>query len=257
MPSKFRDNFEVIDRLRYIAWQLTGARNTFQGRFRHGPRISIRPRPSNDFDTAYEIFHGGIYQTGLAPTDVRRVVDVGGNVGDSCLFWCWRYPGAKVLAFEPHPEHCGILDWHIRVNNYNDRIELIRAGAASAAGRAVLTDEDDRSTMLTGSPGKPGSNGVIAIERVDFFAAVGDEPIDILKMDIEGAEYELMADPRFDKIARRTRCVVMEWHVREPSHPGGDWCADRLAKLGFSVEQQPLSVNDAGILIARAARMHS
>jgi FkbM family methyltransferase len=250
MPARFRDNFELVDRLRYVVWQLTGERSTFQGRFSKGPRISIRPRPAEDFETAYEIFRDGNYQTGLPPADVRRIVDVGGNVGYSCLFWCWRYPHAKVLTFEPHPVHCEILDWHIRVNNYSSRIELIRAGAAPAAGKAFLEDKGIASKVLSSGSGE--AEGVVAIELVDFFAAIPEGPIDILKMDIEGAEYDLMSDPRFEQLARRTRWIVMEWHSRHPLHLGGEWCADRLAKLGFSVEHPPSSSSDIGILSARA-----
>lgn len=258
--GRFSENFVLTDRLRYFIWRLTGARNTFEGRFNNGPRISIRPATTDDFNTAYEIFRSGIYDTGLTPASVHRIVDLGANVGYSCLLWCWRFPAATVVAFEPHPLHLGILDWHLRVNGYSDRVQVIRAGAASAAGGAALTDQGYRSTVLKEParesvlPG-PGTNSAIRIELVDFFDAVGDEPIDILKVDIEGSEYALLDDPRFDRLAPRIRCIAMEWHARSASHYGGPWCIERLEKLGFKVTQLPALSPDLGMLIAHAGKL--
>ncbi len=259
MSGRFGDNFGLSDRLRYYVWQYTGARYTFDGSFKNGPRISIRPRTlhPSDYNTVYTVFRIGDYETDLAPASVRRIVDLGGNVGYTCLFWCWRYPNAKVLTFEPHPVHCKLLKWHSRVNNYGDRIQLIPAGAAPSPGKAVLTDDGERSRVLGGASSQSSAPRTVEIELVDFFKSVGSEPIDILKMDIEGAEYPLLADPRFDEVARRTRCIVMEFHLYEPSHPGGQWCVDRLEKLGFSVRQWPASSDDAGMVIGLAPGYNS
>lgn len=249
----FRNLLTFPSRFRYIAWKLSGSRGTLRCRLRDGPKISIRPRPSDDYDTAYEIFRLGAYNTGLDSARVRRVVDVGGNVGYSCLFWCWRYPKAHILTYEPHPVHSEILSSHLRANGYSDRVTLVQAGAAARATTAVLLDDDIRSTLLLDGVSNPRNRPGIEIRTVDFFETVGRDPIDILKIDIEGGEYELLQDPRFDQVAGRVECIIMEWHKRAPHHLGGQWCADRLSGLGFIIGDAPHggTAADIGVLSAR------
>lgn len=237
MANHFRDLLPLTDRLRYVAWRVSGANGTFRCRLRNGPRLSIRPNPSRDFDTAYEIFLLRIYETGLARESVRRIVDLGGNIGFSCLFWCWNYPAARVLTLEPHPVHCELLRRHLRENGCEDRITLLPAAAAARPGEARLTDDYDSSTVIQDAASNPRHHSTLAIELVDTFKTIGPDPVDILKIDIEGMEYEIMNDARFEALADRTSCVLLEWHQREPHHRGATWCDDRLARLGFRVER--------------------
>lgn len=247
MANHFRDLLPLTDRLRYVAWRVSGANGTFRCRLCNGPCLSIRPNPSRDFDTAYEIFLLRIYETGLARESVRRIVDLGGNIGFSCLFWCWNYPAANVLTFEPHPVHCELLRRHVRENRCENRVVLLPAAAAARSGEARLTDDYDSSTVIQGAASNPRQRSTLAIELVDTFETIGPEPVDILKIDIEGMEYEIMSDLRFDRLAARTRCVLLEWHQRQPHHRGATWCGDHLKRLGFRVERGR-QCSDFGIL---------
>src|SRR5262249_47213341 len=134
---------------------------------------------------------------------VLRIVDLGGNVGYSCLFWCGKYPNASVLTFEPHPTHCRLLEWHVRKNRYTKRVNLVEAAAGVRDEEANLTDDDDGSAIIQN---KQASS--IGVKVVDVFQAVPDGPIDLLKIDIEGSEYAILEDPRFEALATRTRCVL-------------------------------------------------
>jgi FkbM family methyltransferase len=227
----FRDLLPLGNRLRYILWKVIKSAKPFLCQIRNGPTLSMRPAPCDDWNTAVEVFLFRIYN--LPSNDaVYRVVDLGANLGYSCLFWCWIYPRATVIAFEPHPLHCELLEWHLKRNQYQERVKLIRAGAAPVAGTAVLSDDGVGSSMARKSP----SLRSIQVEVVDLFEAIDPGPIDVLKMDIEGAEYSIMQDPRFDELASRVRYLIMEWHVYEPSHLGPAWCSERLKNLGFHVE---------------------
>jgi hypothetical protein len=55
--------------------------------------------------------------------------------------------------------------------------------------------------------------------------------IDILKIDIEGGEYELLVDPRFSTLSIRT--VVLEWHNSDGIPDGGAWSVSQLESLGY------------------------
>lgn len=210
----------------------------FRVRLVKGPKISIRPLPSHDYQTAEEIFCGRIYEFGPDPDSVRRVVDLGGNVGYSCLFWCRKYPKARVIAFEPHPTHCRLLEWHMKENGYARRVELVEAAAGVRYEVANLSDKDDGSAIVEDT-----MSGSLKVRVVDVFQAIPDGPIDVLKMDIEGSEYAILEDPRFEALAARTKCVMLEWHVR--GERGETLCRDRLTSLGFTVESGRTSVDQA------------
>ena len=77
-----------------------------------------------------------------------------------------------------------------------------------------------------------GGSG-IGIPIVDVFAEIGHRRIDLLKIDIEGAEYDIMADPRFEALP--VNAIIMEWHDRGPGR-NLEWCMRRLAAIGFKPE---------------------
>lgn len=150
------------------------------------------------------------------------IVDLGASVGFAALDFAVHFPKARITLFEPHPVHCQLIRQHIRMNSLESRLHLVEAGAASLSRKAYLSDEDVCSTVSDTQSGFP-------IDLVDLFEFVGDAPIDILKMDIEGGEKELLNDPRFANL--KVRYLVMEWH----ENFGGDrqWCLDRLHAMGY------------------------
>jgi FkbM family methyltransferase len=251
--TPFRNLLVLPDALRYVLWKVTGTRSDFWCRLKDGPRIHMRGAPSLDWETVYEIFRLHQYDTGLDPRHVRRVVDVGANVGYSCLLWCWQFPQARVLAYEPHPTHHRILERQLKANGYADRVTVVPAAATSRASTSFLVDADRCSTVVASSSAAPAGQGVVRIDTVDFFETAGPEPIDLLKIDIEGGEYELMQDPRFDELALRVGAVLMEWHKLTPEHLGPEWCANRLRGLGFDVQVlTPIAPGErTGLLLAK------
>jgi hypothetical protein len=71
---------------------------------------------------------------------------------------------------------------------------------------------------------------------VDFFESVGTQTIDILKIDIEGGEFALLGDPRFENL--QVRNLVMEYHDNETYPDAGAWCEGRLRDLGYNVMRE-------------------
>jgi FkbM family methyltransferase len=145
------------------------------------------------------------------------------------------------VTFEPHPVHCQILKWHVRKNGYGRRVKLVEAAAGVRDDRANLTDEDDGSAIVQEVPA-----GSIGVRVIDIFQSVPDGQIDLLKIDIEGSEYEILEDPRFEDLAARTSCVLLEWHLR--GERGEAFCRDRLSSLGFAVRSGRTSVDHNGQL---------
>lgn len=179
------------------------------------------------------MFFARVYNCDLPHEQVRCIVDLGGNLGYSCLYWCNEYPNAKVLTFEPHPVHCRLLEWHVAQNGFGSRVQLVEAAVGTENGQARLEDADTASAIVSGDFG--GSGGTtISVPVVDIFPVIPEGTIDVLKIDIEGSEYSMLMDNRFESLAQRTRTILLEWHASVDQ--GGTLCHGRLSSLGFNVK---------------------
>jgi FkbM family methyltransferase len=192
-------------------------------RLKSGLGIRIRSRSTTDYGVAFDIFLRGCYRCPEPVSQVRRIVDLGANVGYSCLFWCQQYPEARVTAFEPHPKHVSAIVENLSANHFSDRVTVVEAAAGAAEAKAYLRDAGSSSTV-TSSPGG------CAVSVVDVFQML-EGTIDILKIDIEGGEYGLLGDERFGSIQART--VVLEWHKTADCPDGREWCQNRLRRFGY------------------------
>lgn len=243
--SHFRDLFGFGDRLRYLAWSVLGKPGVFRGRLKDGTSIRMR---SSDWETGNEVFLVEAYRTGVPASRVKRIVDVGGNIGYSCLYWAKQFPAARIETFEPHPVHCRILCEHLKENHLTDRVRMYPAAAACCNAQGFLSDKGISSAVV-GAP----EGSAVPVTLVDFFDTMGldPDPIDILKIDIEGGEYSLLSDQRFATLAQRVGYLTMEYHERGPDTAkwNGSWCERRLRDLGFETEKQQTQ-SDLGMIRA-------
>ena len=67
----------------------------------------------------------------------------------------------------------------------------------------------------------------------DAFVALREEPIHLLKIDIEGGEHALLEDVRFATLP--VRVLVMEWHNTEEHPDGQAHVRERLASCGYHI----------------------
>jgi FkbM family methyltransferase len=233
LPLAFTRTLRPVSGLKYLTWQVLGRPYALWLRSRSGPEFQLRPRGesnrNNDVGVAYEIFVHRYYvpPIWIPPERVRLITDLGANVGLSCLYFLATYWAARVIAFEPHPDHAAQFHLNVARNRFTDRVTLHEAAAGTANARAWISDEGS-SSQLSVNEGEG-----YQIDVVDVFPLLAGRRVDILKMDIEGSEYELLEDPRFCDLD--VRALVMEWHPRANRSSGQEWCSSRLQALGFRV----------------------
>lgn len=252
MPH-FRDVLTNGSRLRYMSWRLSHSREPITLALRSGPRIIMRPQPARDFGVAYDIFFNSMYGWPLTdgpapPEGACHIVDVGANVGYSVLEWARRFPNGRIEAFEPHPRHLALIKAHVKLNALDARVTLHESAAGCAPRDAVLVDAGPSSFVPNQPPSLSPDDG-LPIHVSDFFETVDPQPIDLLKLDAEGAEYSLLADPRFGDL--QVRAIVMEFHHRADGRDGGQWCTERLGRMGYrSAILSRDRVTDGGLMWA-------
>ena len=199
-------------------------------KLKEGPRLMLRSPPARDLETAYELFQQEVYRFAVERVggDVRLIVDLGANAGFSLTYFAWNFPRARFVVFEPNPTLLRALYRNVQLNGLESRVIGHPTAACTTSGDIELTDEESESSVLT----RPGAR-TLTVRGEDLFEALSGLRIDLLKMDIEGAEHGLLADSRF--AALRPRSIVMEWHSTEAHPQGQRRCVESLESLGYSV----------------------
>jgi FkbM family methyltransferase len=255
MAAHLRDVMSGFSGLRYTAWRAVPATHQITVRLTNGLRVTLRRSPAEDVLLFREIFVEEVYRTQDHDSGggrIERIVDVGSNIGYSVLWLASRFPTAKILAFEPVPEHVTLLRKAISANNLNDRVSLYPVAVGTRTQEAYISTEGLRSQLLF-------ENGPTRVRTqvVDFFERVGAEEIDILKLDCEGSEYELVMDRRFANL--KVRQLLLEWHANK-NRPHADLeIVARLHELGWqishSMEGNTPTDPDTRIGVLHAARL--
>ncbi|HQW41754.1 MAG: FkbM family methyltransferase [Flavobacteriales bacterium] len=132
------------------------------------------------------------------------IVDCGANVGVSILYYKSRFPASKVICFEPDAAVRACLETNMEANGITD-----------VNCRPEVVWVDDRG-VLFGSEGADGGSvlrtaGAAVLPSVrlkDVLREVGS--IDLLKVDIEGAESEVLLDCG-DEL-KRVKYLYVEYH---------------------------------------------
>jgi len=140
-----------------------------------------------------------------------RIIDIGSQVGIVSIYLAKRFPGCRILAFEPYRPSYELLVENLRRN-----------GVAEVEPRCLAVTGDGRPFAMVGNTGvnPGGTTGCsVALERgqANFEApsttldAILEElgGCELLKIDCEGAEHEILASSR--RLAEAGR-LVGEFH---------------------------------------------
>jgi FkbM family methyltransferase len=150
------------------------------------------------------------------------ILDLGANVGYFTVFAAFRFPHSRIVAFEPDPANAELMRRTMDANALDYR--LIEAAASTRDGEV------------------PFAAGGFTLSRID----AGGEPVrardvlpllaqfDLAKIDIEGGEWELLADSRFPRLA--SPVLVLEFHTHLA--PRSADAENVLEEAGYSIERR-------------------
>ena len=188
-----------------------------------GQDFKIADAPS--FYHSYrEIFLNEIYKfssTKASPV----IIDCGSNCGTSIVYFKTIYPGARITGIEADPRVFQILDWNIKRRSYHG-VTLINK-AVSNSGKPVrfYSEGADGGRIF---PLEDYKNALeVAPVRLDDLIV---EPVDFLKMDIEGSETEAVCSS--EKLGR-VDSLFIEYHSFKDSPQGLGAMLQKLSSCGF------------------------
>ena len=139
------------------------------------------------------------------------IIDAGANVGYSSIFFNMIYPKASIVAIEPEESNYNILK---KNTNHIKNIHAIKAGLWSKRGYLNIIGEDlpeKKDSFITILAKKGIKSGVPATTIKEILKKYNKNSIDILKMDIEGAEKEVFSRNYLSWIDK-VKVIMIELH---------------------------------------------
>ncbi len=135
----------------------------------------------------HEIFVEEYYKFN-AKNNSPLIIDCGANIGLSAIYFKLLFPAAKVIALEPDDKIYNIAKNNINALGFND-VELIKKAVwIDNSGVKFFSEGADGSTMFSDK-----ANTVVSSVRLKDLLSQFTK-IDMLKMDIEGAEVNVIED---------------------------------------------------------------
>jgi FkbM family methyltransferase len=170
--------------------------------------VTLRMRTS-DLWTYDQIFREREYDVAL-PAAPTAIVDAGANIGLASVYFAHRFPDARIVALEPEPANFAMLERNVAPY---PQVRPVRAALWRERGTVELTDPGGGAWGFQVRPVvTPGvSPGVApALTVADVMDSFGLPAVDILKIDVEGAEKEIFDDA--SAWISRVDTVVAELH---------------------------------------------
>lgn len=169
---------------------------------------------------------------------IKNVIDAGANIGLTTLYLKAHFPDAEVLCVEPDDSNQTQLLQHITLNNLAN-VDLIRGGVWSHNSWLnidnTFRDGLEWSRRLQPTENERGSIPVYSINHI--LAEKQWESIDLLKMDIEGAEETVFSESSDLTFLNKTKVITIEIHdMVDVGHRVVEILHDHNFKVYFSGE---------------------
>lgn len=133
------------------------------------------------------------------------IIDGGGCIGMSVLYFKSVYPEARIISFEPDREIFNILQTNVMANRFKN-VELVQAGLAAEAGEVSFVSDGLDGGKICDS--RVGKATIRTVTLSDYL----DSPVDFLKLNIEGQELPVLEEAAASGRLRNVRELVLEYH---------------------------------------------
>ena len=156
-----------------------------------------------------EIFADGSYKF-ESKTDAPVIIDCGTNIGMSILYFKSLFPNSKITAFEASANIARLLHKNLERNAIHDVTIIEKAVWTDDEGIWFSNESADSSSMYLG-----GNKTLVPSKRLADFLSTQSH-IDFLKIDIEGAETEVLKDCRH--LLSKVQNIFVEFHSYVDHH---------------------------------------
>jgi FkbM family methyltransferase len=215
----------------------------YKFRFR-GKSVDVYMRTeTGDINMFYEIFWSDMYNIPesllAAPLNI---IDLGANVGFTTMYFALKYPDAKIISLEPSKMNFVVLQKNIALQK---NVKALNAAVWFESKQIPFMEAANAYNSRIAETDTEHSHTIEAYNVEDILSKENIDTIDLLKIDIEGAEKDILQ--KNQDWLNKVKNIIIEIH--EP-YSFSDLQED-LAKYGFTIMNPP----DKGLKMLFATRI--
>ena len=211
----------------------------------------LRVRSAGEVRVFWQIFVRECYRLW---SDCRTIVDAGANIGMFSVWAAKQLPEARIFALEPYPETFSNLQYNLRANHLGAQVKAIQVALSSQSGERMMPrDGESQRRRLVPADEVTTGERVVKVPCMSLADLAGRwelKQIDLLKMDIEGSEWEVLfltPAPVLQLIQR----IQFEYHeVHARFGYSREKLFAHLQNVGYSITYCREDVHHTGIAIA-------
>jgi FkbM family methyltransferase len=221
--NKYRYYFESAIKLLADFRPLSTVLGVFAGWSRNGPFQIILPRQRVRFNvrgvmdiwSVKETFIDRFYERYGTPIGQGwTIVDIGGGIGDFTTYAALAHHTNRVYAFEPTPESYQLLQANLALNEVTNAQGYPLAIWSKKGVIQIDTNVGEPGQNISRADSGEAETGKVVVECLSLdeaFSLLGLNGCDLLKLDCEGAEYEILFNAP-DNLLANISHIVMEYH---------------------------------------------
>lgn len=166
------------------------------------------------FQSCIVDFYNDIVRPNIINVSKPNVIDVGANVGQFCNAVKLFYPKAKIVSFEPDPNIFEIL----KANTANlDDVVLINHGLADSKAKLLFHKNKLSGKSSFSKKSKDTYETItLPVTTLDSHRLFGNKKIDLVKIDVEGFEYNVIKGAI--KTLKHSEYLLVEISLRREQH---------------------------------------
>ena len=200
-----------------------------------GYRVLVPTSLMSAFD---EVFLREVYAGNFKIKPDSTIIDIGANVGYFALYAYKHYKPQRLIAFEPMPFNCELLEKHRDLNGINTLEIVQKAVASDAVSIQIGYNESVDFSVGASVLQRSASDQTLEVKAISLYDLLNEyqvEVCELLKVDCEGAEYDILLNASSESY-ERINAIVIELHDWVPKEIGvPNDLKNKLESNGFQV----------------------
>jgi len=201
--------------------------------------LSVSLRDDADKSVFNEIFKFREYRCAESVIiDAKNtIIDAGAHAGFFTLYAKCFNPSVKIIALEPDKNNLSAMEELIEKNELRNIETALTALSGVSGSRFLLISNDSHNHRLSEIEESVVGKSNVAVSAISLSDLLKTEKeISLLKMDIEGGEFEIIESLN-SETAQKIDAIVMEYH--DTANRTHKVLEEKLRSLGFGVEVHP------------------
>ena len=179
----------------------------------------------------------------------QTIVDVGANVGSFAVYAALSCPGARIFCYEPEQQNFLLLRQNLQINGLEGRVVAFQCAIGATSGPRKLAVGISQLNAFDDLRGGASHQVVGCATLRDIRTEHRLETLDLLKMNCEGAEYEILescSNSDYEGILN----IRLEYHNLDARRRNGESLRRHLQARGYRIERFSRRLTYSGFIWA-------